>query len=116
MPEASDSYPTDERAIQWQREREEIRSEIREMRSTFRDIGDKISDIHRDLAVGGERFKNQVTVSADVHKLEGDMNDLRLIVTDLANTVRVLRTIVFGGVGIILVGVLTALIGLVLSK
>ena len=107
---------TNDRPCQWERERVDIRAELREMRTTFRELGEKIADIHQDLAVGSERFRNQAAVTADVNKLENDISDLRLIVTDLANTVKVLRTIIFGGVGIILVGVLTAIIGLVLTK
>jgi len=116
MPDLPKYCPTPDRACSWERERVEIRAELQEMRSMFLELRDKIADIHQSLAVGSERFRNQATVTADVGKLEADINDLRLIVTDLANTVRVLRTIIFGGVGIILVGVLTAIIGLVLTK
>lgn len=115
MPETPEFCPTSDRPCQWERERADLREEMREMRATFKELGDKIADIHQALAVGSERFKNQAAVTAEVGKLETEIRELKIIVTQLAGTVAILRTIVFGGVGVTLLTALGALLTLVMK-
>jgi len=114
-PEIPEHCPQPDRPCQWERERADLRQEMREMRATFKDLGDKIADIHQAMAVGSEKFKSQAAVAADVGNLEKKISDLTRVVDRLSETVGLLRTILFGGIGLVLVAVATALIALVVK-
>jgi predicted RNase H-like nuclease (RuvC/YqgF family) len=113
MPsEIPEFCPQPDRPCQWERERADLRQEMREMRVTFKELGDKIADIHQALAVGSERFKSQAAITAEVGNLEKEISTLTRTVDKLSQTVGWLRTIVFGGVGLVLVSFAGVLISM----
>ena len=108
-PEVPEHCPQPDRPCQWERERADIAARLGRMES-------HLSEIHAALAVGSERFKNQSALSDAIKSQEEQIKALSLSVATLAQTVGVLRTIVYGGVGFTLITVLGALLALIITK
>ena len=114
--EIPEHCPQPDRPCQWERERKDLREEMRDMRDLNATIASQISEIHSALAVGSERFKSSVAQLARIEALEIQIQKLTLDVAKLLQTVVLLRTILFSGIGVTLLTVLGALLGLVIFK
>lgn len=97
------------KACLWEQERQELKYDIT-------GIKDSIVKIEKALAVSSERFRGQESMAEAMRSQEEQIKALTLSVATLAQTVGVLRTIVFGGVGFTLFAVLGSLLALVLTK
>lgn len=108
-PEIPEHCPQPDRPCQWERERNSMDRRLSRMER-------QLTEIHAALAVGSERFKNQVELMKALENQEVEIKQLTLLVSRLAQTVGILRTLVFGGVGLTLVAVIGALLSLVIIK
>ena len=116
MPEIPEHCPTPDRPCQWERERYELREELRVMRETFAQFSQQISEIHSALAVGSERFKNSMAQAEAIATNSKKIHELDIKFGKMYDSAMVVQKIVFGAVGLVLVAVFGALVGLVVLK
>ena len=97
-----------ERPCTWLTERRQF--ERRLMR-----LEEEIVGIKSQLAVGSERFTNAKESMSQIAALERDLHRLTIVVEKLAQTVGLLKTIIFGGICVVLVSILGATLTLIIK-
>jgi hypothetical protein len=102
MPTVPEMCPTPDSPCRWDRERPDLLREIRLMREDMKQV-------LAALATGKEKMRS-------IDQLENAVENLTRDVTRLQESVAILRTIVFGACGVILLSVLGAITALVVTK